>query len=263
MEELFTQVLIKLHFFATGPGVLAIGTVATMIFLLWEWRFALFGLFVIQLGVAALAVRVQELSVQTAGVQVLVMGLCTLMLGLSAQQMQARNRFRAPGSWLLRLMALLLLLVSWRLFDLNLSIPLLVPVVARLFVWLALCSLILLSLSDTPLFSGVALLLWCIPMQVIVEILVPGHSLFVLIGMMEIVLTLACSYLVLVDLAPAVQPISIPTDISFPAQASPQPALPTAVRGRLTAEPTLGAANRPAIPTEPAPEAPLVVRGSR
>lgn len=260
MEAFFTQLFTALSFFATGPGVFAIGATATLLFLLWEWRFALIGLLLIQLGVGVLVVRIQGMPAQAVGIQLLVMGLCTLLLSLSAAQQRSPLALQPPGSWLLRLMAVVLLLVSWRLFDLNLPIPLLTAGLASLCVWLALCALVLLSLSDTPLFTAVALLLWCIPMQVVVETMAPGHSLFVLIGIVEIVLALACSYLVLVDLTPVAQPIPIPTDNSF-LEPSPPLALPTpAVRGLL---PSASSASTPHWPTEPAPEAPFAARGSQ
>ncbi len=152
--------------------------------------------------------------------------------------------------------------MSWRVFDLNLAIPLLVPAVTRLFVWLGLCALVLLSLSDNPLFTGIALLLWCIPMQVIVQLLAPGHNLFVLIGITEIMLTLACSYLALVAAVPAARQRPVWTDVAFPDAATQRLALPAPARNRLPER--TASSPRPALPpAESKPEPPLIARGSQ
>jgi hypothetical protein len=158
---------------------------------------------------------------------------------------------------------LILLLVSWQLFDLNLRLPLLTPAISRLMVWLALCALVMFSLSDAPFFTGVALLLWSIPMQAFVEVLVPGHSLSVLIGIMEIVMALACSYLIMVDVAPAPVQAPVPTDLGFPDQPPGlRPLLPAPRSPRV--HPQLpGPATRPLLPAEPSTETPLVARSSQ
>jgi hypothetical protein len=261
MESLFSQFLAALPFFSSGLGVLTIATLATSLFLIWNWRLALLGLLGIQIGVAALVVPTQGFPIQPAAVQMMVMALCVLLLGASAQSLRAPHAHPPPGSFLIRCMVVALLLVSWGLFDLQLSLPVITPIVSKLFVWLALCAVIILSLSDAPLFAGIALLLWCIPVQVIVELAVPGQSLYVLIGMMEIILALACSYLVLVDLAPIPPTPAITTDITFPES---QPAI-----RRLLPERGRSGANTPALPaprsapaSESAPDRPLIARGS-
>ncbi|RIK44861.1 MAG: hypothetical protein DCC55_01270 [Chloroflexi bacterium] len=261
MDALFAQLLAQLDFFATGFGVLTTAALAASIFLFWEWRTALVALLVVQTGVATLMVTVHELPTQWAAVQILVILLCALLLSLSAQQMRGRQATRAPGPWPLRLMVLLLLLASWRVFDLQLSIPLLNPPVIRLFLWLGLCALTTLALSDSPFFTGVALLLWCAPIQSIVELLVPGHNLFVIIGMVEIVVTLACSYLLLIDLTPEPKPAPVITDSTYIERVPALPALPAPERPLL---PDPGAVRpQPPRPTGPAPDAPAVVRGSQ
>jgi hypothetical protein len=261
MESWFSQFLAPLSFFASGLGVLTIAALATSLFLLWNWRLALLGLLGIQVGVAALVIPTQGFPVQPAAVQILVMALCVLLLSASAQSLRTPHAHPPPGSFLVRCMVVTLLLVSWELFDLQLSLPVISPTVSKLFVWLALCALVILSLSDAPLFAGIALLLWCIPIQVIVELAVPGHSLFVLIGMMEIVLALACSYLVLVDLAPVPPTPTITTDITFPEGSPARRRLPE-VRGQGGATPPALPAPWPRPTGESVPEHSLTAKGS-
>lgn len=232
-----------------------------MHFLLWEWRSALVALIVLQVGVAALMVKVHGLTVEWAAVQIMVILLCTLLLSLSAWRMRDGQAAHSPGPWLLRLMVLALLLASWRVFDLHISLPMLNPPIVRLFVWLALCALTTLALGDSPFFTGVALLLWCVPIQAVVELLLPGHNLFVIIGMVEITVTLACSYLLLIDLTPKLEPVSVVTDSTFVERPTPLPALPGPERPLLPERSS--ARPQPLRPNSAAPDSPAVVRGSQ
>ncbi len=260
IDLLFERFLAQFDFFATGLGLLLIAGVATTIFLLWEWRSALAALLVIQLGVVVLMVNVHLLSTGWAWVQLVIMALCTLILGLSASQMRSRQATRPPGPILLRFLVLILLLASLRVFDLHLSLPLLNPSVVRLFLWLGLCALTTLALSDSPFSTGVALLLWCVPIHAIIELIVPGHSLFVLIGMMQIVITLACSYLLLIDITPLTETRAVATDLAFPDARLARPALPGPERRLL---PDRTSTNLPVSPASTSTDTPIVARGSQ
>jgi len=264
MEALLAAWLNNLSFFATGMGLLTTGVVATSIILFWRWRLALVGLFVVQLGVAVLVVRIQGVPLIWAATQLLVMAVCLPMLALSTQQVKATMAARRPGSWVLRVLTVILLLVSWRVFDLTLSVPMIAPQVVQLFVWLGLCTLIILSLSDTPFFTGVALLLWCIPIQASVEILLPGLRLHLLIAIVEILVTLACSYLILTAQTPVMATEAIVTDLTF----SPPPVTHVSLNGNAKGEasgalPTGGApggqTTKKALPTEKNPDVPFAI----
>jgi hypothetical protein len=90
------------------------------------------------------------------------------------------------------------------------------PELADLFVWLALCMLVMLGLSDNPLFATIALLMWLMPVQVITAIIVESPSLVALIGMLSLLLALAGSYLILVEQVSAEESAPVVTDIAFP-----------------------------------------------
>jgi hypothetical protein len=264
MDELVAQLLPYLEIFASGLGILTIGVFATLIFLLWRWRLALVGLLGVQLGVIGLVVKVHNLPVDWATIQMLTLGFCVLLLGLSAHQVRLQTVQR-PGSWVLRTLTLVLLLVSWQIFNLRLPLPMLMPQVTQLFLWLGLCALLILSLGDAPFFTGVALLLWCIPIQAAIEIILPGHNLAVFIGMLQILITLACSYMILVEHTPAIQASSIPTDITFPAETVAPLPLPDRERVRLPDNRTPGSNNgrAAALPKDATGEIPLAARGSQ
>jgi hypothetical protein len=258
----FAQLFGQLTFFGTGLGALTLAALATTLFLFWEWRSALLALIALQVGVAALMVQVHGLTTQWATVQVMVNLLCVLLLSLSAQRMRGRYAAHPPGPWPLRLMVLVLLLVGWQVFDLHLSVPLLNPPVVRLFLWLALCALITLALGDSPFFTAVALLLWCMPIQAVVELLLPGHNLFVIIGIVQICVTLACSYLLLIDLTPVPAPVAVPTDSTFVPTPPALPALPGPERPLLP-ERSNGLSTQSIRPAGTASDTPAVVRGSQ
>ncbi|CAN5740795.1 hypothetical protein BH10CHL1_BH10CHL1_27330 [soil metagenome] len=216
MEALLAWFLLKLSFFASGLGLLTIGAIAVSIILFWNWRQALAGVLLVQIGVAVLIVYVHGVAQDWAAVQILVMGLCLVILALSAQQVRPALHMGWSGSWLLRSITVLLLLASWQVFHLKLTLPLISPQIVQLFIWLGLCTLIVLSLSDTPFFTGIALLLWCVPVQAIIQILLPASMLFVLIDIVQIILALACSYLILTAYAPLLEEQPVLTDLTFP-----------------------------------------------
>lgn len=227
MEVLITWLLTHFTFFASGLGILTIGAIATLMLFLWEWRSSLVGLCVIQLGIAVLVTQVHQVELKWAQVQILVTTLSAAMLFLSARQIRFALPYQRPGSWLIRLMAVTLLLICWRLFDVDLALPVVAPPLAQLFLWLAVCALIMLGLSDAPLSTAVALLLWFMPVQAFIQILLPEFRLFVLIGIVQLLSALACSYLMLAARLPETVTIARPTDMTFPRAApSSRPAFP-------------------------------------
>lgn len=226
MESLIPWLLTTFNFFASGLGILTIGAVALIMLLLWEWRLLLIGLCVIQLGVVVLVTKVHQVDLEWAQVQILVTALCTAMLLLSARQIRFALPYQRPGSLLVRLMAVTLLLICWRFFDFEVSLPVIAPALAQLFLWIALCALIMLGLGDAPLSTGVALLLWFIPVQGFIQVLLPEFRLFVLIGIIQILSALACSYLMLAARLPDMSTAAIPTDVSFPTTTTFPRALP-------------------------------------
>lgn len=220
MEQFFSA----LSIFTSDSGTYIIGLVAALMIVLWDWRASLLGLLVIQLGVAALAVALQGMQPQWAFIQTLVILLCALSISISAAQSKPGGSFQQSGNWVLRIIVLLLLAVCWRLFDFEFPIPLIDPELNGLIIWLAVCAILMMSLSDNSLFTGTALLLWMIPMQVAVIVLWPIPSLIIILGGLELLLALGCSYLLLVENFTGAQRALVMTDISFPTFYLPAPA---------------------------------------
>lgn len=191
-----------LNFFATGQGVLLLGLMAGLIVLLWDWRVALISLVVIQVGVAVLLTQVQAVSGQTMFVQTLIMALCATMIATAGLQVQLRRSGRQSGGWLFRLLVLFLLGVALYWLDLSLFLPEIAPAISRIFGWIALIALIMLSLGDNPVFTITALLIWCALGQALAAIYAPAPEIMVAIGVMELVLGLTASYLLLAERLP-------------------------------------------------------------
>lgn len=227
MDSFILWLLTTFDFFASGLGILTIGAVAVLLLFFWEWRSLLVGLCIIQLGVAVLVTHVHQVELKWTQVQILVITLSAAILLLSARQIRFALPYQRPGSWFIRLMAVTLLFICWRLFDIDLALPVVAPPLAQLFLWLAACALIMLGLSDAPFSTAVALLLWFIPVQAFIQILLPEFRLFVLIGIVELLSALACSYLMLAARLPTTVTATRQTDMTFPLPtASPRPALP-------------------------------------
>lgn len=216
MDSLFSL----LGFFGGANGPLLIGTATALTIVVWDWRVAIFGLFFVQLGVVSATVEKGQLPTDWAGVMVVVMGLACLILTLSAQRMTRTSTLYQAGTWPLRALLLVLIYLGWALAEVNLPIPVVNPQLADLCVWLALCTLVMLGLSDNPLFSTVALLMWLIAVQVIAAIIVNSPAVVALIGMVTLLVALAGSYLILVEQVSAEGSAPIVTDIAFPAELS-------------------------------------------
>ncbi len=253
MESLIAWLLVTFNFFASGLGILTIAGITVVMLLFWEWRTLLIGLCVIQLGIVVLVTRVHQVNLEWGQVQLLVTLLSVGMLGLSAQQIRFAIPYQRPGAWFVRVMSVALLLICWQLFDFDLALPTISPPLTQIFLWLALCALIMLGLGDTPLFTGVALLLWFIPVQAFIQILLPEFRLFVLIGMIQLLTALACSYLMLTARLPVLESAAAPTDIAFSSTAPPMHALqaPNPLPGQQPAQPSAQPSSQP--PTQSSP----------
>jgi hypothetical protein len=212
MDTLFSA----FSFLASGFGILLAGALAAAIVLVWDWRFALIALFLVQLTLATLTVRVHAVPVQWQTVQTLIIGLCCTMLALSAMQGRLAHSGRQSGGWFFRSMLLALMIIGWQTLAVRLTIPVFSPQIVQIIGWLILMALLIFSLGDSPLFTAVGLLLWCLIGQSIVAILTPIPELIAAIGLIEIVLGLTCSYLLLAERLPHAGARVVMSDVNFP-----------------------------------------------
>lgn len=207
-----------LAIFSTPAGMTLVGLAAAVSIILWDWRVTLLTVLFVQGAVAALTVDLFSVPGQWALIQVAVMALACVILGLSAAQtMRHSMSARQSGSLLLRLMAALFFAGVWVLLDFAPSLPKMGPEVSGLFGWLAICAVLMLGLGTNPLFAGAALLLWFVPVQAVVAVVLGIPALVALTGILELLVALVCSYLLLAEQAPRLEPVATMTDIAFPA----------------------------------------------
>jgi len=114
--------------------------------------------------------------------------------------------------------------------------------------------------GDDPFFTGVALLLWCIPVQAIVEILLPIPQLFILIDIIEIVVALACSYLMLTARTLNLEENTVVTDLTFATDGGASSSFTGSENG-IGADPTLTGIDQPRrnLPPELAADYPFAI----
>lgn len=187
---------------ATGPGILLLATLAASLVLIWDWRWALPGAVIVALGLSSVqAVLHGAAPLMTLG-QWLAAIVAGVLLGLAGRLNSAAMCPHASSNWLTRLIALLFVLGAWWVIDPGVSLPLFTQVETDLVLWTGLCGLLLVSLSATPLHTGIGLLLLMTPLQAIAATLTPGAGLTVVAGIAQILIGLSCAYLILAQQLP-------------------------------------------------------------
>ena len=210
-----------MSFWATGLGLLATLGVVTLIILLWDWRAALIGLVVVQMSLATLSVQIFALPTTWATAFLTTTALSALILAVSMVQVGPMRSLDQAGNWLMRLFAVGILLTAWRLMSIEVALPQMTPNQVQFFTLMALSALMMLSLGDNPLFVGVALLLWMMTAQVLIAVLLPQPTILVMLGALQLLLALTCSYLILADRVPRRATRVVTTDITFPDAVTP------------------------------------------
>ena len=210
------SIVAALSFFATPTGFTTIGVIAAVIIIVWDWRLALVGLVIVQLGVAEATVLQQGMPAEWGAIMVGVMALATVILALSVHRTHTRTTLYQSGTWSQRGLIVTLVYASWRLLGWHMPLPEFTTGLSDLYFWLSLCMLIILGMGENPLFTALALLLWLIPVEAVVAVLLEVPALVALVGMIQLLTALACSYLILVEEAPA-EEAPVITDITFPA----------------------------------------------
>ena len=233
--------------FASNPGMLLLGAIAGMIVILWDWRVALAGILFLQIGIGTVLVQIHHVPGVLVGGQIVAIVLATAMLALAATSTPAPASLRQGANWPLRLIALIFIVGTWWFIDPGYALPLFSLLETDLLIWCTICGLALVCFSGNPIVGGVAVLLWCTPLYAIAAVLLPGSGLSVMVGIAELLLTLACSYLALLEPAGTIDPA---WRVRFPLP-SAKPGLPVTLMPSPTAvtpttsrpQPTIRAAN--------------------
>lgn len=186
---------------ASAPFHIFLGLAATLPIVVWDWRFALPGLLVAQLGTGTIFGSLYTLSAPWPAVHLGVLVFACLILLLSILQTRTVQVDQTGefSSILFRTLVLgIAALLVWRASG-GIPLPLLDDSTKHLMIWFAVLALVTLGLAETALFGGIALLLWLIPVQSFFAALFPSPAVIVPLGIMEILVALSCSYLLLVD----------------------------------------------------------------
>ncbi len=215
--------------FWTSPLTLfALGGLAAAIILAWNWRVSLPALLLIQVGLDQLMVARYGMAPAWAVIHVFILGLSGIILGLSMLQIETEGGAPHLTNWFFRAVLLALLGIGLGFLNVQVRLPRLEESASLLVVWLLLCGVLILALTDRPLHATFGLLLWFIPVQSLAPVILPVPPLMAILGSAQLLVVLACSYLVVAEdsvRAAQVQPI---TEVVFPVDESPQPVHPSA-----------------------------------
>lgn len=214
------------EFWSSSAFHLFLGLAAALPIIFWDWRFALPGLLVVQLGTGAIFGSAYTLPAPWPAVHLGVLVFSSLILLLSILQTRTVHVDQAGefSSILFRTLVLgIAALLVWRASG-SIPLPLLDDSTKHLMLWLAVLALVTLGLAETALFGGIALLLWLIPVQSFFSALFPSPAVIVPLGILELLVALSCSYLLLVD-----DNVLWPDEI-----AATDPGLPLGVQRRLS-----------------------------
>lgn len=186
---------------SSGQSHFILGLCAGLVLVFWDWRIALPGLLLVQLGIGALIGTVYLAPAPWPTVHFGVLLLACLILSLSILQTRSVQVDHSGefSSILFRSLVMgLAAFLVWSAGE-NIAFPLLSDATKLLFLWLAVLAIVTLGLAETTLFSSIAIILWLIPVQAFFSILFPLPVLIVLLGVLQLLAALACSYLLLAE----------------------------------------------------------------
>ncbi len=205
--------------FWTSPVTLfALGGLAAIIILAWDWRVSLPALLLIQVGLDQLMIVRYGMAPAWALIHIFVLGLSGVILGLSMLQIETSGGAPHLTNWFFRAVLLSLLGIGLAFLDVQVRLPMLEESASLLVIWLLLCGVLILALTDRPLHATFGLLLWFIPVQSVAPVILPLPPLVAVLGSAQLLVVLACSYLVVAEdsvRAAQVQPI---TEVVFPVE---------------------------------------------
>ncbi len=213
-----------IEFLASPNSAILAGIVLASAIVIWNWRYVLFSLLFVQLVVGVSLANSGAVPLQWAIIQIAITALSCTIIGLSAYRtVPTSTTARQSGTWWLRLLAVAMLFAGWRILHFNPNFPQLTAPLMQLFIWIAGCALLTLGLGDNPLYAGFALVLWMIPVQSFIAVVVHIPSLVALAGILQILISLAISYLLISDFATESTPRIVLTDVAFPSEMATLP----------------------------------------
>jgi hypothetical protein len=187
------------NIFATGVGILLLAAITGAIYVLWDWRIALLGTVLVHFGSSSILVLIHDVPGLVALGQMIAVTISAAMLLIAGFLHPRPISLRQAANWLLRLMAVVFIAAAWWYLDPGYALPYFSQPETDFLLWTGLCALALLSFSTSPLMGGAAVLLWSTPIYALAAVLLPGSGLPAIVGITNIVVALACSYLALLE----------------------------------------------------------------
>lgn len=217
-------------FWASPAAMWGVGILVALLILRWDWRLFLPGLVLTQYGLGQILIHRYGVPSQWLLIYLLVTLLSGLILALSPLQTERYAPEQSSGNFFFRGALLVLLLAFVYSVSLELLLPILDAATVRLLLWLLACSLLTLALTDRAVFTGAGLLLWLLPVQSVMAIIVPQPALIALLGMLMILIALACAYLAVAESEALLDHQLPPTEIVFPEQPVSTHSIPVQAR---------------------------------
>ena len=180
---------------------IVLGLAASLPLVLWDWRVAIPGLLLVQLGTGGIVGSVYGLPAPWPAVHFGVLLLSSLIFLLSILQtkiVQVDHTGEFSSIVFRTLVVGIAALLVWTA-DADIPLPLLNNMTKLLFLWFTALALLTLGLAESALFGGIALLLWMIPIQAFLSILFPLPAVIVPLGILQLLVALSCSYLLLAE----------------------------------------------------------------
>ena len=183
--------------FASGPGLLILAALAGLIPLVWDWRVTVAALVTLHVAVTLMLAHLHGTPALLTVSQLVATLVTGSLLALAQWVRRAEPPSRQPANWLVRSMAVGFVVLAWWFVDPGIGLPMMSQPEVDILVWMAVCALIVMTLTVDPLFAGAALLLWLLPAYAFSIVLLPTTGMPALLGITEILVALACGYLIL------------------------------------------------------------------
>ncbi|MCB0117319.1 MAG: hypothetical protein R2873_08575 [Caldilineaceae bacterium] len=213
------EFLLGASFWSANAALWGIGGVALLLIMLWDWRLFLPGLALIQYGVGQVLVYRYGVPGQWLAIYFWVIVLAALILALSPLQMPIPQSSLRSGNPFFRLLIMVLLGLLVYTLQPDIPLPVLDEPTTRLLLWLVACAFLVMALTDSALFTAIGLFFWFIPLQSLMAVILPLPALIALIGILQLMVALACAYLTLAEDAQIADLQQPATDVTFPSQA--------------------------------------------
>lgn len=188
--------------FASGPGLLLLAAMAGLIPLVWDWRVTVAALVSVHIAVTVMLAYLHGTPAMLTVGQLVAILVAGSLLGLAKWTRSGAPSPRQPAGWLVRLMAVAFIVLGWWFVAPGIGLPMMSQPEVDILVWVAICGLIVVTLTADPLFVGAAILLWLLPAYAFSIVLLPTSGMPALLGIAEILVALACGYLILVQPVP-------------------------------------------------------------